>query len=152
LEAGVDEYYLGRVRKGQAAEMETLDMDSTTKTWRLVVARVYPEVKDGTFTVDLTFSGVAPDGLLPGQALQGKLEVGADRPATVLPSGAFLEKSGGQWMFVLDKEGRSAYRRDVGLGRRTADQVEVLSNLSPGDRVVVSDYTGLERTQRIDFE
>jgi HlyD family secretion protein len=148
--------------------METLDMDSTTKNWRLVVARVYPEVKAGTFTVDLTFSGPsrsvsppaqgsgivadAPEGLVPGQALQGKLEVGADRSATVLPSGAFLEKTGGKWVFVLGKDGRSAYRRDVTLGRRTADQVEVLTNLSPGDRVVVSDYTGLERTQRIDFE
>jgi HlyD family secretion protein len=168
LEASVDEYYLGRVRKGQAAEMETPDMDSTTKSWRLVVARVYPEVKDGTFTVDLTFSGSsrsmsgpaqesgiaadAPEGLLPGQSLQGKLEVGADRPATVLPSGAFLDKTGGKWVFLLDKDGRSAHRRDVDLGRRTADQVEVLTNLSPGDHVVVSDYTGLERTERIDFE
>jgi HlyD family secretion protein len=152
LEASVDEYYLGRVRKGQAAEMETLDMDSTTKRWRLAVARVYPEVKDGTFTVDLAFSGPTPEGLLPGQALQGKLEVGADRPALVLPSGAFLEKTGGKWLFALDRDGRSAYRRDVALGRRTVDQVEVLTHLSPGDRVVVSDYTGLERTQRIDFE
>jgi len=152
LEARVDEYYLGRVRAGQAAEMETLDMDSTPKNWRLVVARVYPEVKGGTFTVDLTFSGPVPDGLLPGQALQGKLEVGADRSATVLPSGAFLEITGGRWVFILDKDGRSAHRLDVGLGRRTADQVEVLANLSPGDRVIVSDYTGLERTQRIDFE
>jgi HlyD family secretion protein len=151
LAAPIDEYYLGRVHSGQTAQMQTVDMDSTTRSWPLTVTRVYPEVKDGSFTVDLSFTGATPEGLLPGQALQGKLEVGADRPGAVLPAGAFLEHTGGRWVFVLDRDGRAAHRRAVKLGRRNAEQVEVLTDLTPGERVIVSDYAGLERAQRIDF-
>jgi HlyD family secretion protein len=69
----------------------------------------------------------------------------------VLPAGAFLEHTGGRWVFVLDRDGRAAHRRAVKLGRRNAEQVEVLADLTPGERVIVSDYAGLERAQRIDF-
>ena len=147
LAASVDEYYLNRVHNGQSAEM-----DSQSRTWRLTVTRVYPQVKDGAFSIDLSFAGATPEGLLPGQALQGKLEVGADQPGIVLPTGAFLERTGGRWLFVLAPDGHSAHRREVRLGRRNAEQVEVLANLTPGERVIVSDYSGLERTQRIDFQ
>jgi len=147
LAAGVDEFYLGRVKNGQTAQMETGD-----KTYTLKVVRVYPQVKDGTFTVDLSFDGASPEGLLPGQALQGKLELGTDSTATILPAGAFLERTGGDWIFVVDKNGGEAHRRSIKVGRRNAEQVEVLSNLAPGERVIVSDYTGLERIDRIDLE
>jgi HlyD family secretion protein len=113
---------------------------------------VYPQVKDGTFNVDLSFEGASPEGLLPGQALQGKLELGTDTTATIVPAGAFLERTGGDWIFVLDHNGREAHRRSIKVGRRNAEQVEVMSNLAPGERVIVSDYTGLERIDRIDLE
>jgi HlyD family secretion protein len=146
LAAAVDEFYLGRVRVGQTAAME-----ANGKLWPLHVTRVYPQVKDGTFTVDLAFEGAAPPGLLPGQALQGKLALGADRMAMILPAGAFLERSGGDWVFVVSQDGRSAQRRAIKIGRQNAEQVEVLSSLAPGERVIVSDYTGLERIDRIDL-
>jgi HlyD family secretion protein len=146
LTAAVDEYYLGRVRNGQTA-----DVDIDGKRWRLSVARIYPQVKDGSFAVDLQFSGRAPEGLLPGQALQGKLSLGEDREAVLLPAGAFLERTGGDWIFLLDKDGRVAHRRTIKVGRRSPEQVEVLGNLSPGDRVIVSDYSTFERIERIDI-
>jgi HlyD family secretion protein len=146
LVAAVDEFYLGRVQVGQTATI-----DANGKLWPLRVARVYPQVKDGTFTVDLAFQGAAPPGLLPGQALQGKLALGADRMAMILPAGAFLEHTGGDWVFVVSKDGRSAQRRALKIGRQNAEQVEVLSALAPGDRVIVSDYTGLEHVDRIDL-
>jgi len=152
LTASVDEYYLGRIRRGQVAEMEATDTDSGPRSWRLSVTRVYPQVQNGTFTVDLGFEGPTPEGLLPGQALQGKLEVGADRPANLLPAGAFLERTGGKWIFVLAANAHSAQRRAIELGRRNAEEVEVLANLSTGDRVIVSDYTGLERAQRVELQ
>jgi HlyD family secretion protein len=146
LAAAVDEFYLGRVKVGQTATME-----ASGKLWPLEVTRVYPQVKDGTFAVDLAFHGGAPEGLLPGQALQGKLALGADRLATILPAGAFLERTGGDWVFVVSQDGQSAHRRAIKIGRQNAEQVEVLSLLAPGDRVIVSDYTGLERIERIDL-
>ncbi|MEO8313388.1 MAG: HlyD family efflux transporter periplasmic adaptor subunit [Pseudomonadota bacterium] len=146
LSAAVDEYYLGRVREGQVARIER-----ESKQWPVRVMRVYPQVKDGGFKVDLTFAGEAPDGLLRGQTLQGRLSLGEDKAGVVLATGAFLERSGGDWVFVLATDGRTARRRRIKLGRRNAEQVEVLSGLLAGERVIVSDYTGLERIDRIDL-
>jgi HlyD family secretion protein len=147
LAAEVDEYYLGRVQNGQIAEIEIGD-----RTWALKVVRVYPKVTNGAFTVDLAFQDATPAGLLPGQALQGKLALGADRTATILPAGAFLERTGGDWIFVLAKDGQSALRRTIKIGRRNDEQVEVLSGLAVGERAIISDYTGLERIDRIDLK
>lgn len=147
LTAAIDEYYLGRIRNGQMANIEI-----GGQNWPLTVTRVYPQVKDGTFTVDLAFEGRAPPGLLPGEALQGRLALGADRPATLLPAGAFLERTGGDWIFVLAKDGKSAHRHTIKIGRRNAEQVEVLSGLAVGEQTIVSDYTGLEHIDRIDLK
>jgi HlyD family secretion protein len=147
LSATVDEYYLARVRPGQAASIELDD-----KSWRLKVTRVYPQVKSGGFVVDLAFDGATPPGLLRGQTLQGRLSLGADVPGLVLPAGAFLERSGGDWAFVVQPDGHSAQRRRIKIGRRNAEQVEILSGLSAGERVITSDYTGLERIDRIDLK
>ncbi len=147
LSAEVDEFYLQRVRTGQMATMDVGD-----KSYELRVARVYPQVKNGTFTVDLTFNREQPAGMLPGQAVQGRLSLGADEMATLLTAGAFLERTGGDWVFVVDPAGHSARRRTIKAGRRNADQVEILGHLSSGERVIVSDYTGLERVDRIDLE
>jgi HlyD family secretion protein len=147
LSATVDEYYLSRVRPGQSAHVE-LDGNS----WPLKVTRVYPQVKNGGFVIDLTFAGSAPAGLLRGQSLQGRLSLGADVPGLVLPAGAFLERSGGDYAFVLDPDGHTARRRRIKLGRRNAEQVEVLQGLATGERVVTSDYTSLERIDRIDLK
>lgn len=143
LSATIDEYYLGRIRTGQIARVER-----GGQQWPLRVERVYPQVKDGGFHIDLTFDGAPPPGLLRGQTLQGRLSLGEDEPGLVLVSGAFLETSGGDWVFVLDTD-NSALRRRIKLGRRNVEQVEVLEGLSAGERVIVSDYAGLDRIERI---
>ncbi len=146
IAAQVDEYYLGRVAPGQTGQ---IDIDG--RTLNLRAERIYPQVKNGTFTVDLSIQGAQPQGLLPGQAVQGKLSLGADRPALVLPAGAFLERSGGDWCFVVSADGRHADRRRIKIGRRNSEQVEVLSGLEAGERVITSDYQGLEKIDRVDL-
>ncbi len=146
LKAQVDEYYLDRVRIGQ-----TGDVEAQGKTYPLSVIRVDPEVKDATFEVELAFTGPQPANLLPGQAFDGRLSLGGDQPAIILPAGAFLEKSGGDWVFVVEPNGRHADRRSIKIGRRNADQVEVLAGLKPGERVITSDYTGFEKVDRVDL-
>jgi HlyD family secretion protein len=146
LKAQVDEYYLDRVRVGQ-----TGDVESQGKTYPLSVIRVDPEVKDATFEVELAFTGPQPPNLLPGQAFDGRLSLGGDQPAIILPAGAFLEKSGGDFVFVVEPNGRRADRRRIRIGRRNADQVEVLAGLKPGERVITSDYTGFEKLDRVDL-
>jgi len=146
LSAEVDEFYLPRVRKGQHADMEFADATVPVK-----VSRVYPQVKDGQFTIDLAFDSATPTGLIPGEASQGRLRLGEDVSAVVIPSGAFLEQSGGDWIFVLARDGQSAGRRRIKLGRRNAEQLEVLAGLAPDERVVISDYRGLEHLDGIEL-
>ena len=145
--ADVDEYYLPRVKIGQTAVA-----DFNGKDVRLKAIRVVPQVKDGVFTVDLAFVDAQPQGLTTGAAVQGRLSLGGDQPALVLPAGAFLERSGGDYVFVVSPDGHHADRRRIKLGRRNSEQVEVLSGLKAGDRVVTSDYEGYEKLDRIQFQ
>ncbi|MDB5435146.1 MAG: transporter permease [Phenylobacterium sp.] len=144
LQAQIDEYYLDRVRAGQTGDVTIEDRQVPVR-----VTRVDPQVKNATFQVDLTFEGAMPRGLLPGQALEGRLTLGGDRPALILPAAAFLERTGGDWVMVADAGGSHADRRRVKIGRRSAEQVEVLWGLKPGERVITSDYTGFEKIDRV---
>jgi len=147
LTAGVDEFYLGRVHVGQVATVEKGE-----RNWPLKVIRVYPQVKNGTFNVDLGFVSDTPQDLLPGQTLQGQLSLGEDSPGLVLQAGAFLDRSGGDWVFVVDAGGHHAQRRHIKVGRRNVEQVEILEGLKAGEQVIVSDYSGWDRLERIDLK
>lgn len=140
----VDEFYLARVKQGLPV---AVTVDGAPGT--LIVSKIYPQVKNGQFEVDLTWEGPKPGDLRRGEAVQGKLELGGDVPAVLLPAGQFLEASGGAWVFVVDPRGSFAVRRAVKFGRRTSESVEVVEGLKPGERVITSDYTGLDRIDRI---
>lgn len=144
LQAQIDEYYLERIRAGQAGVVTIEDREVPVR-----ITRVDPQVKNATFQVDLAFEGAMPRGLLPGQALEGRLTLGGDQPALVLPAGPFLERTGGDWVMVADAAGTHADRRRIRIGRRSAEQVEVLSGLKPGERVITSDYAGFEKVDRV---
>ena len=144
LQAQIDEYYLQRVRPGQTGRVTIEDHEIPVR-----VTRVDPQVKNATFQVDLACEGALPRGLLPGQALEGRLTLGGDRPALVLPAGGFLERTGGDWVMVADTSGTHADRRRVRIGRRSAEQVEVLDGLKPGERVITSDYAAFEKIDRV---
>ncbi|HZU51914.1 MAG TPA: efflux RND transporter periplasmic adaptor subunit, partial [Sphingomicrobium sp.] len=146
LQADVDEYYLGRVHVGQTA---TADADG--HTYQLKVAKVYPQVRNGQFQIDLVFVGEAPGSVQRGQTLQTKLTLGDSTKALLIPNGAFFNDTGGNWVFVVDRSGTGATRRQVQLGRRNADFIEVLSGLSPGERVITSSYSGLTDKARLTF-
>ncbi|HEX3407541.1 MAG TPA: HlyD family efflux transporter periplasmic adaptor subunit [Caulobacteraceae bacterium] len=144
--ADIDEYYLGRVAIGQGADV-TID----GKSYPMLVTRVNPQVKDATFQVELAFRGQQPAGLLPGEALEGKLAVGGDRRALILPAGPWLERTGGDWVMVVAGDGGHAERRRIKLGARNAEQVEVLAGIRPGERVITSDYAAFEKVGRVDL-
>jgi HlyD family secretion protein len=146
LQADVDEFYLGRVSVGQTA---TADIDG--KTYKLKVAKVYPQVRDGQFQIDLMFDGPEPASMQRGQTIAAKLTLGDSKRAVLIPNGAFFNDTGGSWIFVVDKSGNGATRRPVTLGRRNSNYVEVLSGLSPGEKVITSSYTGLADKARLTF-
>ena len=147
LEADVDEYYLGRVAVGQTA---SADVDG--KTYNLRVAKVYPQVRNGQFKVDLVFDGPEPPSVQRGQTIQAKLTFGDSSRAVLIPNGAFFNDTGGNWVFVVNKGGNSATKRPVRLGRRNNDFIEVLSGLKPGERVIISSYSGLADKDHLTFD
>jgi HlyD family secretion protein len=146
LQADVDEFYLGRVAIGQTA---TADVDG--KTYKLKVAKVYPQVRNGQFQIDLVFDGPEPASMQRGQTVQAKLTLGDSSRATLIPNGAFFNDTGGNWVFVVDASGNSATKRQVQLGRRNADFIEVLGGLKPGERIITSSYSGLVDKDHLTF-
>jgi HlyD family secretion protein len=146
LQADVDEFYLGRVAIGQTASA-----DIEGKTYRLKVAKVYPQVRNGQFQIDLVFVGPAPASVQRGQTIQAKLTIGDSSKALLIPNGAFFNDTGGNWVFVVDGSGNGATRRQVQLGRRNADFIEVLGGLQPGERVITSSYSGLTDKGHLSF-
>lgn len=135
LEADVDEYFLGRVTVGQQAVADGS---------RVTVSKVLPAVKDGRFRVELTFDGAPPAGLNRGQTLDIRITLGSTAPALVAPVGGWLDAGGGSSAFVIDADGGHGRRRAVKTGRRNPEQVEILSGLNPGDRIVTSNTAAVK--------
>lgn len=135
VEAMVDEHYIDRVAAGLTGTFE-----QNGKTFSLRVRKVYPEVKDGRFKIDFVFSGKRPSNIRTGQTYYVDLQLGESKPAILIPKGTFYSVTGGSWIFVLDKDGKKAYRRKIRIGRQNPQYYEVTEGLEPGERVIVSGY------------
>ena len=131
----IDEFYIARVNPGQKGAV-----DLNGKTHALTVSKVYPEVRDGRFEVDMLFDGGAPPGIRRGQTLQIRLELGDLAEAVMVPRGGFYQKTGGQWIYVVDRSGAFAVKRPIRLGRQNLQAFEVIEGLEPGEQVVTSSY------------
>ena len=137
LRAQIDEFYIERVRRGQTATTQPIGGTE----YELEVTRVYPEVENGRFEVDLRFADdAAPAEIRRGQSIRIKLELGSPEEALLLARGGFYQSTGGNWAYVLTDDGDEAVRRDIRLGRQNPNYFEVEQGLQPGDRVVTSSY------------
>ena len=135
VRAGIDEHYLARIDKGLHGEF-----DFAGQSYALVTSRIYPEVRDGRFEVDLEFVGEEPEGIRRGQTLHIRLALGDLSEAVLIPRGGFYQKTGGQWIYIVDDAGDFAVKRKIRLGRQNTQMFEVLEGLEPGERVVTSSY------------
>jgi HlyD family secretion protein len=144
LRAQVDEFYLGRVNEGLIANAEV-----GGRQYRMRVSKIYPQVRNGAFEIDLQFLDREPADLQRGQTVQIRLTLGAPSRARLIPNGSFYNETGGAWVFVVAPDGRSAVKRQVRLGRRNNDHIEVLEGLDAGERVITSPYTGFAERDRL---
>lgn len=135
VQAQIDEHYIDRVRPGLSASFSR-----DGKTYRLRVRKVYPEVRNGTFRTDFVFVGERPAQMRSGQTFYVELALGKSQLATLIPRGTFFQTTGGNWIFVLDKSGRKAYRRNISIARQNPQYYEVTDGLEPGERVITSGY------------
>jgi HlyD family secretion protein len=146
LNVEIDEFYLGRVDLQQVGSAR-----QNSREYRVEVSKIYPQVNNGQFVVDMTFAD-EPGDLRRGQTLQLELTLGDNSDALLIPNGAFYQETGGNWVFVVSPNGSEAVKRPVRLGRRNVDFIEVLDGLEPGERVVTSPYTGYTDMDRLTLD
>ena len=135
VRAAIDEFYISRIAIGQTGESEI----SGVKT-KLIVSRVFPEVRDGRFEIDLQFEGAAPAGIRRGQTIQVRLALGELSEAVMIARGGFYQTTGGNWIYVVNESGDIAHKRKIRLGRQNPRMYEVLEGLEPGEQVITSSY------------
>ncbi|MEQ9424201.1 MAG: efflux RND transporter periplasmic adaptor subunit [Cyclobacteriaceae bacterium] len=147
VRASIDEHYIARIYDGLDGSF-----DFAGNTFALKITKIYPEVNNGLFEVDLAFEGDLPEGIRRGQTLQIKLQLSENVQAVQIPRGSFYQTTGGNWIFVVDGSGDYAIRRSIRLGRQNPRYYEVLEGLQPGEQVVVSSYDGYEDKDRLVFK
>ena len=135
VEAQIDEHYIDRVIAGLEATFERQG-----ETFSTSIRKVYPEVRDGKFKADFKFDGEQPDNIRSGQTYYLNLQLGQPEEAVIIPRGTFYQKTGGKWIYVVNKEGTKAVKREIHIGRQNPQYYEVLEGLEPGERVITSGY------------
>jgi HlyD family secretion protein len=144
VKADIDEHYISRVKAGQTGVYE---FDG--KNYNLTIKTVYPQVANGKFQVEMYFVGEEPKGIRRGQTVHIKLDLGGESDAILVEAGGFFQTTGGQYIFVVDQSGKSAYRRAIKIGRQNPQFYEVLSGLNPGEKVITSSYENFGDAEKI---
>ncbi len=144
VRAQIDEHYINRIEVGKLGEF-----DFAGNTYELKVNKVFPEVKEGRFEVDLGFTGKEAEGIRRGQSLHIRLQLSELSTAILVARGGFYQTSGGNWAYVLDKSGDFAEKRSIRLGRQNPQFFEVLEGLEPGEKVITSSYENFGDMERL---
>lgn len=140
----IDEHYISRIYSGQYGSF-TFD----NKTYTLAIKKVYTQVTNGRFQVDMVFDEDVPEGIRRGQTLQIRLALSQEKEALLISKGGFFQKTGGNWVFKVSKDGNSAFRQNIRLGSQNTEYYEVLEGLQPGDKVITSGYDNFGDIQEL---
>lgn len=144
VSAQIDEHYIDRVRAQLTAKLER-----NGREFGLTVRRVYPEVRNGTFKIDMIFRDSMPENIRTGQTYYISLELGQPKESVLVPIGGFFQETGGQWIFVLDPSESSAFKRNISIGRKNPKYYEVLDGLQPGEKVIISGYETFGKNEKL---
>ena len=144
LRVEIDEHYIARVRKGLPGSF-----DFAGSNYKLKIEKVYPEVNNGRFAVDMIFTTDKPSQIRIGQTFRIKLELGQSKQAVLIPRGGFYQSTGGQWVYVVDETGQFATKRNISIGRQNPKYYEVLDGLNPGEDVIVSSYDNFNEVDQL---
>jgi HlyD family secretion protein len=147
LVAQIDEYFLGSVATGKQGQVNV-----GGREYAVAISRVFPQIKEGKFSIELVFSKEIPAALNPGQSVETRITLGATSPGLLLPNDVYINDTGGTWVFVLTSDGKTAERRMIRIGRRNNSQVEVASGLTAGEQVIVSSYAAYGKAERLQIE
>ncbi|MGL4292933.1 MAG: efflux RND transporter periplasmic adaptor subunit, partial [Bacteroidales bacterium] len=135
IETMIDEHYIDRVSNGLKGTFERQN-----SLFEVLVSKIYPEVRNGQFRVDMRFVGERPENIRTGQTYYINLQLGESKQGILIPRGSFYQATGGKWIYVLSSDGTTALRRSIRIGRQNPRQYEVVNGLEPGEQVIVSGY------------
>ncbi|WP_027126509.1 efflux RND transporter periplasmic adaptor subunit [Gelidibacter mesophilus] len=144
VRADIDEHYISRIYNGQTGKFTM-----SGKSYSLSIKKVYTQVTNGRFQVDMQFEEDIPDGIRRGQTLQIRLALSDEKQAVLIPKGGFFQQTGGNWIFKISENGDTAYKVDITLGSQNTEYYEVLSGLQPGDKVITSSYDNYGDVQEL---
>ncbi|MBM1106519.1 efflux RND transporter periplasmic adaptor subunit [Aurantibacter crassamenti] len=144
IEASIDEHYIDRVQRDLVAVLER-----NGNAFPLRLRKVYPEVRNGKFKVDLVFTEEKPETIRSGQSYNIKLQLGESNDALLLPKGSFFQSTGGQWIFVVNADGDEALKRNIRIGKQNSRYYEVLEGLRAGEKVITSNYDSFGEAEKI---
>ena len=147
IEALIDEHYIDRVTAGLEA-----DFERQGGKCNVLIRKVYPEVRDGKFKADFKFADGQPENIRNGQTFYLNLQLGQPVEAVLIPRGAFYQKTGGKWIYVVSSDGKRAVKRDIRIGRQNPQYYEVLEGLEPGERVITSSYDGYGEAEVLEIK
>jgi HlyD family secretion protein len=147
INALIDEHYIDRVRRNLHSSFERSGIE-----YNLTVKKVYPEVREGQFEIDMIFNGQKPDNIRTGQTYHTKLELGQSAKAILVPKGGFFQSTGGQWIYVLNENQSEASKRSIRIGKQNPQYYEVLEGLNDGEKVITSSYDLFGDNDRIVFK
>ncbi|GAA0730191.1 efflux RND transporter periplasmic adaptor subunit [Aquimarina litoralis] len=140
----IDEHYISRIYNGQKGTFSF-----NNKMYTLVIKKVFTQVNNGRFQVDMQFEGDVPEGIRRGQNLQIRVALSAEKQALLIPKGGFFQKTGGNWVYKISENGNSAYKVTISLGSQNTEYYEIIDGLLPGDKVVTSSYDSFGDTEEL---
>jgi HlyD family secretion protein len=144
VRADIDEHYISRIYNGQIGSFSF-----NGKSYKLAIKKVYTQVTNGRFQVDMQFEETVPEGIRRGQTLQIRLALSDEKQAVMIPKGGFFQQTGGNWIFKVSEDGSTAYKTEITLGSQNTEYYEVLSGLEPGDQVITSSYDNYGDAQEL---
>ncbi|MER0439206.1 efflux RND transporter periplasmic adaptor subunit [Emticicia sp. W12TSBA100-4] len=146
MRVDIDEHYISRIFAGLGGSFEF-----NGKNFDLEITKIYPEVRNGRFQVDMVFAKGVPEGIKRGQSSPIRLELGKATKAVLIPVGGFFSDTGGNWVYVVDKSGKKASKRKITLGRKNPEFFEVLEGLQVGEQVITSSYENFGDNEVLSF-
>src|SRR5690606_16247532 len=144
IESTIDEHYIDRIKKGLSG---TFDREGTI--YHVHIKKVYPDVKEGKFKIDMVFADSAPKNIRTGQSYYIKLQLGEPTEALLLPRGAFFQSTGGQWIYAVNSSGDFAIKRQVKIGKQNPQYYEIIEGLEPGEQVITYSYDNFGETDKL---
>lgn len=144
--AQIDEHYIDKVKIGLTAILERQGYE-----YQLKIRKVLPDVRNGRFAVEMIFDKDTPDNMRTGQTYYTRLQLGSPEESMLLPRGSFFQETGGQWIFVVSADGKSAEKRKTIIGRQNSQYYELLEGLQPGEKIIVSGYDSFGDNEKLVF-